>query len=289
MNIRNFVQQIGLDYAGIEEQKILNKSKHVVGWHSHVMNKAGQPLGGGTSQDILTARRVAIAEFIERGLVKKLKENRSDVDRFKLDSIPTTSGFAAGFELAGVRFRSICEGLERWAWSQWIDHGYLLPEIRLPLLTPLAKQLVKPFELLKAYQTGFNCELTGINFQLVFSVLLGVTEKGVFAGSRVTSAYDEPWTHSATEVWRNYRNFLWLQKSEYLPETEDWFLKRIQYFGQNKAVAFDLIGAAKNESWPQPQIDLFLGFEPLPGVYLWRTLFQDFVPWHLGPESRFVY
>jgi hypothetical protein len=42
--------------------------------------------------------------------------------------------------------------------------------------------------------------------------------------------------------------------------------------------------------WKDPDIRLFREVDTkVPGVYLWRCLFSDYIGWHLGDENRFVY
>lgn len=297
-NLLSIARELDEFYREISEQALIDTDGSLVGWRSYVLDRNLEPIGGGTSADRLTARRIAIAEFIERSSVAQLLRNSTQRRNFKLDVIPTTSGFAAGFDRECTRFRSICEGIERWAWSCWIDKKCLLPEISLPDFTLLGAFHTKPFLELKAYQReiAFSSDL---QFQLqfpfpfprifVFSVLLGFTERGVFAGSRVTTTHDDPWTHATIEAWRNHNNFQLAHVNETNPIGSDWLEKRVLFFGKNRREAMDQIGQAKNSSWPPLQLDISTGIEAFPGIHLWRTLCLDFLPWHKGPDHRFVY
>lgn len=308
-NLLSILRELDDSYREITEQALIDSEGSLIGWRSYVLDHNLDPIGGGTSPDRLKARRIAVAEFIERRTVAQLFGNSIQKKSFKLDVAPTTSGFAAGFDREATRFRSICEGIERWAWSCWIDQGFLMPEISLPELTPLGRFHTKPFLQLRAYQRQFkvqdkvkdaspfqfpprnrdcvqHCVQHGI---FVFSVLLGLTEQGVFAGSRVTSPEDDLWTHAAIEAWRNHNNFYLAHLSHPNPLGSDWLEKRVLYFGKNKREALRQIGQAKKSSWPPLQFDISKGIEPFPGIFLWRTLCLDCRPWHEGPDHRFVY
>ena len=299
-NLLSIVRQLDESYREISEQALIDTDGSLIGWRSYVLDRNLEPIGGGTSKDRLTARRIAVAEFIERRSVAQLLKNSTQKKRFKLDVMPTTSGFAAGFDRESTRFRSICEGIERWAWSCWIDKTCLLPEVSLPEFTLLGRFHTKPFLEMKAYQRQiavsselpfqFPCPFP---FQFprifVFSVLLGFTEQGVFAGSRVTTTHDDPWTHAAVEAWRNHNNYQLAHKSQTNPIGSDWLENRVLFFGKNRREAVKQIGQAKNSSWPLLQFDISKGIEAFPGIHLWRTLCLDFLPWHQGPDHRFVY
>ncbi len=291
-NFLSIARQLDEFYREISEQALIDPDGSLVGWRSYVLNRNLEPIGGGTSADRPTARRIAIAELIERSSVAQLLKNSSQRRNFKLDVIPTTSGFAAGFDRECTRFRSICEGIERWAWSCWIDKKCLLPEISLPEFTLLGRFHTKPFLELKAYQREIvvSSELPFPFPRIfIFSVLLGFTEEGVFAGSRVTSSQDDPWTHAAIEAWRNHNNFHLAHVNETNPIGSDWLEKRVLYFGKNKREALGQIGKAKYLSWPPLRFDVSTGIEVFPGIHLWRTLCREFLPWHKGPDHRFVY
>jgi hypothetical protein len=299
-NLLSIARQLDEFYREISEQALIDPEGSLVGWRSYVLDKNLEPIGGGTSADRLTARRIAIAELIERSSVAQLLKNSAQRRNFKLDVIPTTSGFAAGFDRESTRFRSVCEGIERWAWSCWIDKNCLLPEISLPEFTLLGRFHTKPFLELKAYQREIAIPIqlpNQVPFQIpsqiprvfVFSVLLGFTEQGVFAGSRVTTSQDDPWTHASIEAWRNHNNFHLTHLNQTNPIGSDWLEKRVLYFGKNKREAMEQIAKAKYASWPPLNFDISKGIEVFPGIHLWRTLCRDFLAWHKGPDHRFVY
>lgn len=304
-NLLSILRNLDNSFGEISEQALFDSEGSLVGWRSYVLDINQEPIGGGTSIDRLKARRIAVAEFIERRTVARLFRNTEQRRNFKLDIIPTTSGFAAGFDRESTRFRSLCEGIERWAWSCWIDKKILMPEISLPELTPLGSFHTKPFFKLKAYQRQIEVQVKvhdAIPPQIpphdreyaqlgnfVFSVLLGLTEQGVFAGSRVTSSHDDPWTHAAIEAWRNHNNYQLAHKNNPNPIGSDWLEKRVLYFGRSKREALRQIEQAKKSIWPPVQFDISKGIEAFPGIYLWRTLCLDCQPWHEGPDHRFVY
>lgn len=94
-----------------------------VGWLSTAFTENGVPLGGGCAQSRTSARKIALAETLERAAFHKLKVSSEAESQFRLLSFASTCGFAAGFEPQQTRFRSVCEAVERWARAKWIDEG----------------------------------------------------------------------------------------------------------------------------------------------------------------------
>ncbi|MNL52061.1 hypothetical protein D3C87_1752050 [compost metagenome] len=82
----------------------------------------------------------------------------------------------------------------------------------------------------------------------MFSVFLGRKKNGVFAGSRVTSALDDPWEHAIVEAYRNLSNFK-LQDATML-KSSSVITKRVFYFGEHFEEANHQIEMANKESWP---------------------------------------
>jgi hypothetical protein len=288
-DLLSLIKTLNPEFAGINEQPIIDISQVTLGWHSTVLTKSKVAVGGGTHKDRPTARRIAIAEFIERSLFLKLLTDQTEVKRFGLNLIPTTSGFAAGFDANSTRFRSLCEGLERWAWSMWIDKHFKFDSVQPVFENPLVVKLLEPFISYKAYRKVLMVRGPGFEQRLVIGILLGFTEQGVFAGSRVTSEIDDLWTHAAIEVWRNHNNFEVSYSQNKAVENLGWLERRVTYFGKNRDEAMRQINLATKGDLPVAEIHLNLGIEPYKGIHLWRTLCKDFVPWHMGSDSRFVY
>jgi hypothetical protein len=130
--------------------------------------------------------------------------------------------------------------------------------------------------------------VTGKTRRLLFSVFLGFKGKGVFAGSRVTSAMDDQWEHAVIEASRNLKNF---ELSGSIPTPDASIIaQRVNYFGAHSDHAVLQIERAKKEIWPKAKMELNVPIETgIVDVFLHRSLCTDFVFWHLGDEKRFVY
>lgn len=280
-----------INFDSLTKQEILGKSGTPVGYICNVMLKDGKVFTTGTHPDWDSARRIAIAEALET-IGAKTAFQLHNRERLGLAKIPTTSGFAAGFEDEPTKARAICEGLERWAWSQWIDKGHQLPVVSVEdkKLIPIAQELRSKFTKIDFFGRDFGFSIFNENTKISFGVVIAHTRDGVFAGSRATFGEDR-WTHALIECARNFDNFLlWNSSEEKFKPNVDWFTQRVIYFGRNKKLALEAIHASNKEDWPQPVVEIL---EPVPteidSFFLWRCLFKDFVPWHEGPVSRFVY
>lgn len=294
------------DKIGIIEQPIQFEDK-IVGWHSQIHRIDGHPISGGTHQSRAVARRIAIAEYLERKIFRNLA-SRLDVkkeDHYMIGSYASTCGFACGFKKTHVKWRAICEGLERWAFSKWIDEGFVMNAIsdgdaHKRDLSPMIRALASPFlaqwfyEIdIKVNRLDFGMEskaplfFEGPNMLLRFRVFLGETEKGIFCGSRVVTSA-AAWSHEIVEARRNYDNFK-LSMTKTSKSDDSALLDRTIYFGENKAEAFRQIAAAKKTNWPTPELLLLKEVDTqIPGAYMWRCLFKNFQPWPEGPATRFV-
>lgn len=284
MNLLEIVQTNVANFDRIDINPIFNLDKETVGYHSVSYLKDGFPFSGGTHANQQTALRICIAEALERALFYKIiKNNNND---FLTKEFPSTCGFACGFESDKTKYRAICESLERWAWSKWIDDGHQLnikTEVHLDRLSEaLAQNFIKRNYLYK------NLEIQ--NMKVQFCVFLGETESGVFAGSRVCNLNEDPWQHAVIEAFRNYRNYEVTKKNNSDLKKEDIVRQRAVYFGDHKASAFDQIERANNSLWPSPSVLFLKEFNTnIPQVYLWRCLLNNWINWDFGDETRFVY
>lgn len=260
-----------------------------LGWHSHVQISTGHYISSGTHVNRETARRIAISELLERKFLMGIGD-REEIERLMLDQIPSSSGFAAGFSREATCFRSVCEGLERWAWSKWIDDGHFLPRVKVePIeISDLAAQLSKSFERVEFLKLSFEPIKDLLPVKLDFGVTLGFLGDGVFAGSRVASFKDDLWTHGIVEAYRNLENFKLGVKA--VNSKNEWYMDRLNYFGNNSRAALAQIPGPKPETWPIPIVQILEEAKTsVKGLYLWRCLFKEFKPWHLGDHTRFVY
>lgn len=262
-----------------------------VGWNSYIYDSNNIAIAGGTNEDRMLARRICVAEAFERAFFQEICGNPLLRKEFHIDDFPTSSGFAAGFTSKSTKMRAICEGLERWAWSKWIDDGFLLNSATLSTTSTLSDFLLKSFESYQCYHRTFTISVDESSLTLQFGVFVGLTEQGAFAGSRICSISENPWNHAIIEAHRNLKN------SEYFDENglaefqkDNIIAVRANYFAKNKMSALSQVNNAIKSDWPEPEILFVKEFRTeIPDVFLFRCLFKKFVGWHLGDCKRFVY
>jgi hypothetical protein len=270
------------------EESPIQSSSETVGWSVTLLERGNNPIGSGCSSARDTARRVAVAEAIERGVFRSLFKR--DAKPFLLDEFPTTSGFAAGFEDVATKWRAISEGLERWIWSQWIDQKYAIGQI-YPAKDEIGKIgcfFLKEFEDAKFFHKRLTVAVEGCSQEFQFAACVGLTDRGAFPGSRVCSPLENPWEHAIIEAWRHTKIAKKLTAENAL---ENFYNARVKYFSEHKGEALVSIGSAmKIDEWPEPKLRLLRKVPSLPkGLFVWRALFADFEGWHLGNHKRFVY
>lgn len=278
-NIVEFIQQDIVDITG-----------NIIGSRCYGINTKGESFSGGTAVNKETALRIAIAETFERSLFYQIASNEELKREFDLINYPSTSGFAAGFNEQPARFRAICEGVERWAWSKWIDEHFKIEEdLGDKKFSKLTDHLLNDFNEIRWFRKEFDIELsTNEKIKLSLVIFLGLTDDGVFPGSRVSTDTDDLYEHPVIEAHRNFINFK--LNSESIKCNGDVIEQRTMFFGKNRKLALRQIEAATKNIWPQPKLSLLKKFETnIPEVFLYRCLFKDFIGWHEGPKERFVY
>lgn len=275
------------EFSHFEEAPVLVNGQEV-GWHCHSIMKDGKTLAGGTHPDRETAMRIAVAELLERSVVKTLPKD----ERFLLDEFPTTCGFAAGFERNTTRFRAVCEALERWAWSQWIDKKYRVERSSGPTsMTPLMEHLAGVFDQVLYFQREIVVPDADFGGRVLrWGVCLGVTGSGIYPGSRVTSSTDDLWLHPLVEAWRHRKIHEVRMNGNMDPESMDFVIKRIVHFGTHSEEALTQIESATQMDWPPPRLRLLREVDlGNSDFFVWRALAHDFLGWHEGSHERFVY
>jgi hypothetical protein len=291
MNLYDQLSILIPDLGILKSQPILDKYNYHVGYQSFLYDLNSYPISGGTHEDKDISIRIAIAEAFERSLFLKISQDVELSKRFMIEEFPSTSGFAAGFDKQSTRFRAICEGVERWCWSKWIDEKFILEKIMTPInFSTLSKSLIDQFDSYDLYSKNLKISISETeNLNLKFVVFLGYKNNGVFPGSRVSTEFDDLYEHSVIEASRNLNNQKFLQIDSESSDL-DIIEKRMFYFSQNKTVALNIINESKNFDWPKPEIEMLEGYDTqIENVYLFRALLKDFVGWHLGDEKRFVY
>lgn len=322
-----FLKSINASFDRIEEASVNNEDGLAVGYHHSVLGKDNLPLSSGCHYDKNTAKRIAICEFAERAFVQNIFNSKISnpklFEQFLLNDYPTTSGFAAGFENEATKFRSICEAIERWIWSKWIDEKYRIPKEDKSMIafSPLAQKFLEAFDEVLLFRVPIIEKIVTLQRDLLnnsfddalnqkihvsplcFTVCLGIKDEGVFPGSRVSSIYDDIWTHPVIEAWRHLQIFNFNSKNcntafysdAYLNKTQKKsdkvIIDRINYFGCNKNLALQTINEATKKFNLIPALKVLTQLEQniTQPFYLWRAICHDYIPWHLGGVDRFVY
>ncbi|NDD91920.1 hypothetical protein EBZ37_07535 [bacterium] len=285
----------------IEEAPIQNSnadtSDGAIGWHSTIIGSNGSALGSGCHTDRNIARRVAIAETIERALYARILDDSTLSTEFQLKEFPSSCGFAAGFEALSTRRRSIAEAVERWAWSKWIDARQAIFPEQVPQhrLTPLSERLLVKFDSHQTFVTNLKLQEAHQNPQeFKFTAVIAFKDGGAFPGSRVSAAHEvsnesSAIEHAVVEAWRHWTIFKGLPSVA----PSDLVYGRIHHFGKNAQLAQNAIPQTSPGEWPQPVLRLIKSMAVDLGhglkVYLSRALCADYVGWHEGDSRRFVY
>lgn len=286
-----------IEFCYLVRQPILGTTNNLtVGYNAYLKNKNNISVAGGTAPHWESALRIGVAEGIERAIFNKIRRSNEQSKLFFIDQYPTTCGFAAGFDNEKTKYRAIAEALERWVWSWWIDKKYIIPEVSNQKikenLSDLSLNYYNMFEHSYGYQKDFLILLDGIMVNFRFYAFIGIYNNGVFPGSRVTIGHDSGWNHAIIESYRNLNNFkIYKKNPEYFSSKDNFVFDRCVYFGQNKLLATNSITEATYNSWPIPEILMLEQVNNnIPnGSFVWRCLFKDFIGWHLGDNTRFVY
>ena len=265
----------------------LKFENQLVGHSITAIDKNHMPLGGGTHSDLNTARRIAVAECLERALVSKVKDQPNE---FLTREYPTSCGFAAGFDVESTQSRAVCEGYERWLWEEWIDRGGYIPEVNVSPseMTPIARLYKSEFDNVYFFKHSFiSCEPPLEGTLVNFGVVIARRGDGVFAGSRVTFGDENLWEHGLIEAWRHLTIYKHHDANQYANIVH----KRIFYFGNHGDEAFNTLPKNINNKMRKPKIRLLKEYETEAKneLFLWRCICADFWGWHNGTVNRFIY
>lgn len=268
------------DFSHLEES-VLKTDDSIVGHQCVLVLKSGYPFAGGTSSNQDVARRVCAAEAIERTYVIRAKEN---------GEATTSCGFAAGFQQRPTIFRAICEAVERWAWSKWIDEERATEYVPLSAESPLEKYLFADFSDVAAFEQPLFIDPhllpSFISQDVMFNVILGQSNKGLFPGSRVTTSQDKRWEHPILEAWRHRMIFLNELNGT---NPENIFDQRIEYFARNGESQLAKIHSFSRKPWPSPKLSLLKEVAHRDGYYVWRAFCENYQAWELGNVDRFIF
>lgn len=286
------LQKLLPETFNIQETPIGYNKNVIVGWNSTLYLSNGFPFSGGTAISRTLARRIAIAEALERSLVDRLFLSEKDRKGLLLNEIPSCSGFAAGFSQRKTHLRALCEAVERWAWSKWIDEKFKIPIKKTsPSLSALGNLLAARFHRSQFYEQQVRVGINGKLIELKFLAFIGLSKDGVFPGSRVCMPEDENWDHPLIEASRNHINFGTKRNLGTLFSKNDIIARRSEFFARNANIALAQIDRATKEKWPLfAPLRLWKKVETnVSDVFLSRAVCEDHIPWHLGPIERFVY
>ena len=282
------IEQLLLKFECQIEESIFYEDSIVQFWHSAIIDKFGNPISGGFSFDKMQARKIALAEFIERKKVNELF-NISDKSKkeWGLDLIPTACGFAAGFNLQNTIQRSINEAVERWVMSKWIDNGcYIeqLPQNKIQNLDPASEFFVSQFDEVLFFKKEVVLQVNDQYQKITVGQTMGLTEFGIFPGSSAQFNNGQVWQHALLE---SYRHYLGVQNN---PDFSTFPGNKVLFFANNKKIALNQISNATKESWPVPEIILHQhqSFES-DNYFLARTIINGWSSWNSGSIERFLY
>lgn len=281
---KELLSELNLSVCEYHISEIKDKSDNILGYHSTVMDSLETPIAGGFATSLNEANKIALAEFIERKTVKRFAAESKSKKEWHLDKLQTGCGFAVGFDKRNTLLRSICEGVERYVLSQWIDNKKPLRKVNPPL-SQIGNYFYAQFESVDFY----HVEVPFVSERSAFSVHIGATvglsEKGAFLGSNAQVGPCDLWTHALLE---SFRHFLLSVNTE----TKDIFpYNRVHFFSKNKEIALKSIPRGPIKKLAAPSIS-FSKIEQLqedPSVFIARTIFHGWRRWSEGNEDRFLY
>ncbi|MGZ3775668.1 MAG: hypothetical protein ACXVCY_17970 [Pseudobdellovibrionaceae bacterium] len=280
----HFLKELNSKLTEIQESAILDKNGNQVAWHCTTVLDTKQGYSGGFHKNLNTARKIAVSEFIERNIVKHFSLQRPK--EWQFDKVPTGCGFAVGFNKDATVFRSLCEAIERWTLSKWIDENFLMEKVNPTLNSVSSNFFASTFENVEYYLHEIPMNVSGNKVAIIsVGAVVAQMNDGIFLGSRASLDLHDVWEHALLEAYRHlliFRNGL---------ESSIFPFNRIFYFAKNKNDALKQINSKKRNFLPMPSID-FQRVEPLPqdeGIFIARTILSGGKPWHLGPVSRFLY
>jgi hypothetical protein len=259
-------------------------------WQSTVVDKDRFPLASGMANNREQARRIACAEFIERTTYFDLKkEDFATITKWGLDVHPTACGFAAGFDSTNVAHRSICEALERWVMSLWIDDHYYIEKLNEAKINdsvdPFSRFLVSHFDRIEYYLKTVIVPFDSMFLQIQVGQTLGIKGKGVFPGSSAQIGDGNIWQHALLE---SYRHLMAVKNNpiqgNQFPEN------RVRYFAENAETAFKAVNRAHKKDWPLPAVSVHQLMQVSgENIFVARTIFNGWKSWSEGPLDRFLY
>lgn len=260
-----------------------------IAWHSTAIGRDGRALGSGLAPGRMMARQIALAESIERAVVRRLRSENPE--GWQLTRHPSTCGFAVGRSQESARQRAIWEAVERWAWEQWIERGAEIPEAPLAGigLSHLAKALLEPFDIVRCFRVAIAPFLNdGVaDDGLALGILVAFKDGGAFVGSRVAPRGADLWTHAAVE---SRRCLLVASLPEDPMVAQDVIEARVRHHARDASAALAALSLPRKSRPLVPRLAFTRDVEGLPdGWHASRAICAGLRGWHEGDETRFVY
>lgn len=272
----------------IQEAEVFGESP-VSFWHSNILDKNGNSISSGFSKNRNNARKIAIAEFLERRTCEELNANKESFYEWGFDKIPTACGFAAGFNKKNTVVRSINEAAERWVMSNWIDNQRYIEQIDQKLvsatLDPISKFFLSQFEEVLFFSKKIIISLGNSYFSVTVAQTMGIIDGGIYPGSSAQTTGGSIWQHALLE---SFRHLLIIKNNQEQPNT--FPDNKVRYFSKNATSALNQIKNATNTNWTVPNVVLHKcnAFEN-GDYFLARTILDGWKSWHDGPIERFLY
>jgi len=287
LNLINHLKENLLGFSRIEVGEMLDENRSPIGYEAVVFDLKGFVLGGGMSSEREAAIKIAASEALERSLVRDLSGSPDKAD-FGFPEYATGCGFAYGFTRDGAQTRAICEAVERWVWTEWIENQKVLEEVAESPKSPFVKYLRQPFDKIRFFKKSVKLQDVPSEFSKIeVRIVLGYKDGGIFPGSEAWIVEGHPFSHASGEAFRHLRAAQSLSKRE--EATMDLPERRLLYFSENARVADAMISSCKEEAWLPAKLKI-LAEAPTNSAnsYLFRAICEDHKSWHLGGVKRFA-
>lgn len=258
-------------------------------WHCSIIDEKSFPISGGFGGSREHARKIAIAEFLERMNYYKIYRAPEAHKEWGLDSVSTACGFAVGFHRENTILRSIAEAHERWVMSKWIDEDYFIQELSAEevekKLDPVSKFFASHFDKILYFKKDLAVQLDDKWITLEIGQTMCLKDNGIFPGSSAQKTGGNLWQHALLE---SFRHFLAIKNN---PDRGDVFPdNKVHFFAKNATIALEQIHRPKKIQWPVPKIKLHRCTHVEDGNYfLARTIVDGWKTWNQGPLERFLY
>ena len=253
------------------------------GYIANFLDSNGKIIGSSLRRNQSEAISVAISEAIERKIVREVFET----NKYLLSLFPSSCGFSCGKDSLKTSIRSRLEGFERWCFSQWIDRGCYIDQIHSVKLDQFENDLANEFDEIVFYKKDFTVEDADLPFDSTFAVAVCKFRNGCFLGSRAWPQSEEDWGHCLAEAWICK---LFFENNSTLSTSESIIDRRIIHFASRLNEAIQQIPTKSCNDWPKARTLFHSEIEECQNpFFMFRTIYDNFVGWHLGDTSRFVY